>query len=190
MSKKPDLNVANTKHNKQFNLRLFINYQKLNNRILTARQIKANGKLGKVVAKYPLPTVDNLLAHFKDCIYFSILDQQSGYYHIKLTPEAAEKTAFIIDKGKWKYHLLPFGINLGPSTFSYVLGKVLASCHKFALNYLDDIIIFSRTWEEHLEEVFKQLKHADLKIKCSKCKFFKAKFHYLGYLVSVDGVQP
>ena len=74
-----------------------------------------------------------------------------------------------------------------------MLGKVLASCHKFALNYLDDIIIFSRTWEEcleHLEEVFKQLKHADLKIKCSKCKFFKAKVHYLGYLVSVDGVQP
>ena len=98
---------------------------------------------------------------------------------------------FITDIGKWKIHLLPFGINLGPSAFSYVLGKVLASCHKFALNYLDDIIIFSRTWKEHLEhleEVFKQIKHADLKIKCSKCKFFKAKAHYLGYLVSVDGV--
>ena len=58
---------------------------------------------------------------------------------------------------------------------------------------MDDIIIFSRTWEEHLEhleEVFKQLKHADLKTKCSKCKFFKFEVHYLGYLVSVDGVHP
>ena len=85
-----------------------------------------------------------------------------------------------------------FGINLGPSTFSYVLGIVLAPCHNFALNYLDDIIVFSRTSEDHLshlEEVFKQLKHADLKIKCSKCKFFKSKVHYLGYIVGVDGVQ-
>ena len=99
---------------------------------------------------------------------------------------------FIIDESKWKFHSLPFGINLGPSAFCYVLGKVLASSHKFALNYLDDIIIFSRMWEEHLEhleEVFKQLKHAGLKIKCSKCKLFKAKVHYLGHLVSVD-VQP
>ena len=69
---------------------------------------------------------------------------------------------------------------------------MLASCHNFTLNYLDDIIIFSRTWEEHLEhleEVFEQLKHADLKIKHSKCKFFKSIVHYLGYLVSVIGVQ-
>ena len=59
----------------------------------------------------------------------------------------------MIDKGKWKFHSLPFGINLGPSAFSYVLGKVLAPCHKFALNYLDDVIIFSMMWEEHLEHL-------------------------------------
>ena len=191
--KKPVLNTSNTKDNKQFNFRLCTNYCKLNIRILTARQIKADGKLGKVVENYPLPTIDNLLAHFKDCKYFSTLDLQSRYYPINLTPEAGEKMAFMIDKGKWKFHSLPFSINLGPSIFYYVLGKVLVSCHNFALNYIDDIIIFSRMWEEHLEcleEVFKQLKHADLKIKCSKCKFFKSKVHYLGYLVSVNGVQP
>ena len=133
------------------------------------------------------------MACFDECKYFTTLDLLSGYYHIKLTPESAGKTAFLVDKGKWKFHSLPFGINLGPSTFSYVLGTVLASCHNFALNYLDDIIIFSRTWEEHLEhleEVFKQLKHADLKIKCSIFKFLKSKVHYLGYLFSVGGVQP
>ena len=178
---------------KQFNLRLCIDYHKLNIRILTARQLKADGRLGKVVANLLLPTTDNLLAHFKDCKYFSTLDLHSGYYHTKLTLEAVEKTAFIIDKGKWKFHSLPFGINLGPSAFSYVLGKVLAAFHNFALNYLDHIIIFSRTWEDHLrhlQEVFQQLKHADLKIKCSKCKVFKSKVHYHGCLVGVDGVQP
>ena len=129
-----NLDVSSTKNSKEFNLRLCIDYHKLNNRILTARQIKADGRLGKVVANYLLPTTDNLLAHFKDCKYFSTLDLQSRYYHIKLTLEAAEKTAFIIDKGKWKFHSFPFDINLGPSTFSHVLGKVLASCHNFALN--------------------------------------------------------
>ena len=64
--KKPNLNVFSTKNNKQFNLRLCIDYHKLNNRILTARQIKADGRLGKVVVNYLLPTIDNLLAHFKD----------------------------------------------------------------------------------------------------------------------------
>ena len=152
------MNVSSTKDNKQFNLRLCIDYHKLNNRILTTRQIKVHGRLGKVVANYPLPTVDNLLAHFKGSKYFSTLDPWSRYYHIKLTLERAEETAFVIDKGKWRFHSLPFGINIGPSTFSYVLGKVLASCHNFVLNYLDNIIIFSRTWEEHLEHLEKVFK--------------------------------
>ena len=68
--KKPDLNVSSTTDNTQFNLRLCIDYQKLNNRILTAKQIKADGRLGKVLANYPQPTIDNILAHFKDCKHF------------------------------------------------------------------------------------------------------------------------
>ena len=95
---------------------------------------------------------------------------------------AAEKTAFIMDKGKWIIHSLLLDINIGPLAFSYVLGKVLASCIEFAPNYLNNIMIFSSTWEEyleHLEAVFKQLEAAKLKIKCSKCEFFKTKVHYL-----------
>ena len=77
--------------------------------------------------------------------------------------------------------------------FSYVLGKVLAQCTEFALNYLDDIMIFSKIWQEHLKhlkEVFRCLQDADLKIKCCKCEFFKSEVHYLGFLVCTDGVQP
>ena len=98
----------------------------------------------------------------------------------------------MIDKGKWIFHSLSFGINIGPSAYSYVLGNVLASCTEFALNYLDNIMVFSETWQEHLEhleEIFKWLEAADLKIKHSKCDFFKTKVHYLGFLVGVDGVQ-
>ena len=92
-----------------------------------------------------------------------------------------------------QFHSLPFGINLGPSIFSYVLGTTLKHCQAFALNYLHDIIIFLKTWKEHLEhleQVFKALQEADLKIKQSKCEFFKSKVHYLGYLVGAEGVEP
>ena len=157
-----------------------IDYRKPNSHIVTARQIKTGDSLGKVISNYPLPTIDNLLAWFNRCKSFSSMDLRSGYYHIWLTKESAEKTAFMTDKGKWIFHSLPFGINIGPSAFTYVLGQGLAPCTKFALNYLDDIMTFSRTWEEHLEhleDVFKWLEAADLKIESSKCEFFKTKVH-------------
>ena len=191
--KKPMPLDPKSSNKKQFNLRLCINYRKLNSQIITVRQVKSNGTLGKVVVSYPLPTIDTLLARFKDCKYFSTLDLRSGYYHIKLTKEASAKTAFVTDKGKWQFHSLPFGINLGASVFSYILGTMLKHCQAFALNYLDDIIIFLKSWVDHLEhlkQAFKALQGADLKIKQSKCKFFKSKVHYLGYIVGTDGVEP
>ena len=180
-----------TKPKKEFNLRLCIDERKLNNHIAKARQIKSDGSIGKVIANYPLPTINNLLVRFEGCKYFSTIDLRSGYYHIRLSKEVAEKAAFIIDKSKWIFHSLLFGINIRPSAFSYVLGKVLLSCQEFSLNYLDDKIIFSRTWKNHLQhlEVIKRLEIADLKIKCSKCKFLKTKVHYLGYLVGSNVVQ-
>ena len=126
---KPNSSMSNpTKPKKEFNLRFCINYRKLNSHIVTARHIKSDCSIGKVMANYPLPTINNLLVQFEGCKYFSTIDLRSGYYHIRLSKEAAEKTAFVIDKGKWIYHSLPFGINIGQSTFSYVLGKVLLSC--------------------------------------------------------------
>ena len=154
-----------------------IDYRKLNSWIKTAHQIKANGSLGKVISNNPVLVIDSILAHFNDCEFFSTIDLRSGYYHICLTKEATEKTAFLTDKIKWIFHLLPFGINIGPSACFYVLGKVLAQCTEFALNYLDDIMIVSKMWQnylKHLEEVFKHLQDADLKIKYSKCKFLFA----------------
>ena len=145
--------------NSKFNLQLCINYRKLNSWIQTACQIKADGSLGKVISNYPLPAIDSILAQFNGCKFFFMIDLRLGYYHICLTKEAAEKTAFVTDKGKWIVDSLPFDINIDPSTFSYVLGKVLAQCTEFALSYLDDMI-FSRTWQDHLndlEEVFKHL---------------------------------
>ena len=79
--------------------------------------MKADGSVGKVISNFPLPTIASILAHFNGCKFFSTIDLRSGYYHICLTKEAVEKTAFVTDKGKWIFHLLPFGINIGPSAF-------------------------------------------------------------------------
>ena len=191
--KKQDcMDSNNTQGSSNFNLQLCIDYRKLNSHIQTACQIKANGTLGKVISNYPLPTINSILACFNGCKYFSTIALRSGYYHIKLSTEATEKTVFVTDKGKWIFHSLPFSINIGPSVFLYVLEKVLAQCSKYTLNYLDNIMVFSETWENHLmhlKEVFKCLKDADLKMKCSKCEFFKSKVHNLGYLVGADGIQ-
>ena len=92
-----------------------INYRRLNSHIQTAHQIKAKGSLGKVISNYPLLTIDSILAHFNGCKYFSTINLRLGYYHIKLSKEAVEKTVFTTDKGKWIFHSLPFGINIGLS---------------------------------------------------------------------------
>ena len=136
-------NTSGSSKNSKFNLWL-CDYRKLNSRIQTACHIKTSGSLCTVISNYPLPTIDSVLACFNGCKFFSTIDLRSGYYHIHLTKEAAEKTAFVMDNGKWILHSLPFGTNIGLSVFSYVLGKVLAQCIEFALNYLDNIMIFSQ----------------------------------------------
>ena len=194
LPKKQDhINLSNAQGSGNFNLWLCINYRKLNSCIQTVHQIKVDDTLGKVISNYPLPTTDSILACFNCCKYFMIINLRSGYYHIKLSKEVAEKMAFVTNKGKQIFHSLPLGINIGPSAFSCILGKVLVQCSKYTLTYLDDIMVFSEMWGSHLmhlKEVFKQLKDVDLKIKHSKGEFFKSKVHYLGYLVGANNVQP
>ena len=94
--------------------------------------------------------------------------------------------------GKFLWNVLPFGIGIGVQTFSFVINKAIGHCSDFAANYLDDIIVFSRTAEdhmEHLEKIFEALQVADLKIKISKCKFFKKHISYLGFLIGETGIH-
>ena len=179
LKKQDHMDVINSQGiNNKFNLWLCITYRKLNTHIQTAHQIKADGSLGKVISNYTLSTNDSILACINGYKYFSTINLRLGYYHIKLSKEAAEKTVFINNKGKLSFHSLPFGINISLSAFSYVPGKVLVQYMEFALNYPDDIMVFSKTWKshlKHLKEVFKWLQDVDLKINCSKYKFFKKK---------------
>ena len=101
------------------------------------------------------------------------------------------KMAFVMPFGKYEFLQVPFGLAQAPAFFQHLMNKVLDNC-PFAMTYLDDIVIFSDTEEEHLahiEEIFKRLEAADLKMKRSKCDFFKKHIYYLGHLISADGIR-
>ena len=167
-------------------LRMVIDYRQLNKRIITSRVPDRNGKIGKVISNYPIPTIESLLAGLEGCKYFSILDLRSGYHHIGLSEQSKLLTVLTTHSGKFQWNVLPFGIGIGVQTFSFVINKVIGHCSDFAANYLDDIIVFSRTAEdhmEHLERIFATLQIADLKIKVSKCEIFKKHISYLGFLI-------
>ena len=94
--------------------------------------------------------------------------------------------------GKFEFNRVPFGLAQASTYFQRLINEVLTDCN-FAMGYLDDIIIFSKTEEEHLqhlEEIFECLRKAGLKLKLQKCSFFKKHIQYLGHLISDEGIQP
>ena len=153
------------------------------------KQTDTQGNLSLI----PLPKIDEMYANLCGAKVFTTLDLRSGYYHIALDQESKAKTAFVTPFGKYEFNTVPFGLAQAPAYFQQLISIVLQDCSDFAMAYLDDIIIFSQNEEDHLkhiEIIFKKLKKADLKLKESKCDFFKREIHYLGHLISVDGIQP
>ena len=120
------------------------------------------------------------------------MDLRAGYHHIALTKESIKKTGFCLPFGKYEYLKVPFGLAQAPVYFQNLMNKVLTGL-SFAISYLDDIIIFSDTPEEHLKHiriVLKRLQEANLKMKKSKYSFFKRELYYLGHLLTTEGLKP
>ena len=144
--------------------------------------------------KYPLPRIDDTIDALHGAKYFSTLDLFSGYWQIEIEEKDKHKTAFVCEYGQYEFNRMPFGLTNAPGTFQRLMNKILKSVlYKSALVYLDDIIIFSKTIEDHindLESVFKLLAENGLKLKIKKCNFFKKKIDYLGHIVSDEGVSP
>ena len=167
-----------------------IDYRRINK--LQPEVTKADGGKG-CISLIPLPKIDELYAKLKGFKVFSSLDLRSGYYHIGLTDSAKPKSAFVISSlGKYQFNRVPFGLAQAPAYFQKLINDVLRGCN-FAMGYLDDIIIYSRNEKEHLEhleEIFKRLKAAGLKLKLEKCCFFKKHIQYLGHLISAEGIEP
>ena len=142
---------------------------------------------------HPLPRIDDTLDTLSGARWFSTLDLASGYWQVELNPADREKTAFITPFGLHQFCVMPFGLCNAPSTFQRLMEHVLAGLHwTSCLVYLDDIIIFSKTPEDHLQqlrEVFERLEKAGLKVKPSKCHLLRKSVRYLGHIISEKGVQ-
>ena len=169
--------------------RLCIDFRKIND---LQQEVITEGKSKGCLSLILLPKIDEMYTKLKGAKFFLTIDLRSGYYHIALGKDSRAKTAFVMPFGKYKFLQVPFGLAQAPAFFQHLMNKVLDNC-PFAMMYLDDIIIFSDMEEEHLahiEEIFKRLEAADLKMKRSKCDFFKKHIHYLGHLISADGILP
>ena len=135
---------------------------------------------------HPLPRIDDLLDALHGAKWFSTLDLKSGYWQVPISEQDKEKTAFRTSSGQlFEFNQVPFGLCNAPATFSRLMDRVLAGLHwETCLFYLDDIIVFSSTWEEHLarlREVFERLRHAKLKLGAAKCTFAAKEVSYLGH---------
>ncbi|CAG2190886.1 unnamed protein product [Mytilus edulis] len=124
---------------------------------------------------------------------FSSLDLTSGFWQVPLDPSTKHKSAFITHKGVYEFNRLPFGMMNSPLTFQCLMTKVLKDLNfKIALVYIDDILIFSKNFEDHLnhlQQVFSNLREANLKLNPEKCKFATRTIKYLGHVISKDGIR-
>lgn len=143
--------------------------------------------------RYPLPRVDELFDRLQGARFFSKIDLRSGYHQIRIAPEDVPKTAFRTRYGHYEFLVLPFGLTNAPATFMHLMHQALRPLlDECALVFLDDILIYSRTLEEHerhVRQVLDILRSEQLFAKESKCEFFRTEVEFLGHRVGRDGVR-
>ncbi len=142
---------------------------------------------------YPLPRIEESLDALSGACWFSTLDLASGYNQVAVAEKDKQKTAFCTPFGLFEYNRLPYGLSNGPSTFQRLMESIFSDeSFQSVLLYLDDVIVFSSTVEQHLERLERVLQrfwHHGLKVKLSKCCFFQKEVRYLGHVISSEGVS-
>ena len=161
-------------------LRMCVDYRQLNNR--TKKDA------------YALPIVEQILENLSGNSYFTVLDAKSGYHQVNINEEHKERTAFTVGPmGFYEYNRMPFGLSNSPATYQRLMEECLGDLHlSICFIFLDDLIIFSRTYEEHMERlqlVFDRLRATGLKLSPKKCNFLMERVKYVGHIVSKQGIE-
>ena len=144
---------------------------------------------------YPLPRIDECLDSLGGkTMFMSTLDLMSGYYQVEMEEQSREKTAFITPSGLYEWLRMPMGASNAPALFQRLMSHIFKTYqHRFLQIYLDDLVIYSSSFEEHLhhlELVFKRLREVGLTLKSSKCNFARNEIKFLGHVVTRNGIKP
>ena len=143
--------------------------------------------------RYPLPDMNEQLDRLRDAVYFSKLDLQSGYYQLRIADDDVPKTAFTSRYGSYEWLVMPFGLCNAPASFQRLMNDALRDfLDRFVIVYLDDILIYSPSMEEHqkhVRQVLDRLREMKLYCKPSKCEFFMKSINFVGHLISHNEIH-
>ena len=143
---------------------------------------------------YLLPRIDECYCNLASAQYFTCLDLRSGYWQIRLAEDAKEKTTFTCWYGHFQFRVMPFGLTNAPATFQRMMNDILRKyIDCCTMVYLDDVIIFSKTEDEHIQnvlDVVRALHEQELILNEKKCKWGCTSILYLGHIASGEGLRP
>ena len=143
---------------------------------------------------FPLPRMDEIFDQLYDATYYTKFDFKSGYFQVPLSEEDRPKTAFSTRDNHYQFTVLPQGITNGPATFQRVINHVLGPTRwRYALAYIDDVIIYSKTFEDHLthlSDICRILREARFRLNPEKCEIARTRTDYLGHLITNGEIRP
>ena len=161
--------------------RLCIDYSALNQIVIPESQ--------------PFPLIGDLIAKARDCQWYSVLDINSAFWSVPLRKKDKYKTAFVTSTGHYNWKCLPFGLKTSPAIFQRILRNCLKrnGLDDFSVNYIDDILVFSKTFEEHLvhlEKLLDAVSKEGFRLSMAKCNFAKNRVKYLGHIIENNFTRP
>ena len=142
---------------------------------------------------YPMPRVDDMIDALGKAKCITTLDLARGYWQVPMQEESRPLTAFATPYGLFQFRVMPFGLHGAPATFQRMMDRLLAECTCYAAAYLNDMVIYSTDWQEHIRhitDVLQRLPKAGLTIRPKKCQFGMNHCSYLGHVVGNGEVRP
>ncbi len=162
---------------KNGSIRLVVDYRRLNTKLDDSA--------------YPFPNIWDQLKSIPSSKYFSQIDITMGYHNVKIRQNDIPKTAFVLPWGQYEFNRIPFGIKTAPRCFQHIMSEILSE-YEFVKVFIDDILIFSNTYEKHLihlDKVLTALAQNNVSVNFEKSNFGKHTVHYLGYVIDEHGIK-